>query len=233
MAIVKIHNLSISFRRGYLETTVLDDLTLSVETSRVVGILGESGCGKSTLLRILSGVEKNYTGEVLVYGIPPNPFKHSFALVPQHFALLPWKTIKENILLPLTFGKKKSTCHSFDEIVSTLKIEKLLHRYPSEISGGQQQRVALARAFLQKADLLLLDEPFSALDINNAKICKEFLMKQFKEESTPMTFLVSHNIEEIVDLCEEIVILKGIPGKIDCVISQPFTTASLKKILQE
>lgn len=217
---IKVTNLSLSFHRGKRVFQALQGVSFSVEEGKTVGIVGPSGCGKSSLLRILSGVYTRYQGEVLIKGETPNPRKHSFALVPQHYALLPWKQVKENILLPLFFGKHPSRKNTFDEVVNTLGLERILTQYPEELSGGQQQRVALARAFLQEPDLLLLDEPFSALDLYNATRCKEFLQQRLQDDSSPTTLLVSHNLEEVADLCDEVILMQGSPGKVQKVLAR-------------
>lgn len=118
------------------------------------------------------------------------------------------------------FGKHPSRKNTFDEVVNTLGLERILTQYPAELSGGQQQRVALARAFLQEPDLLLLDEPFSALDLYNATRCKEFLQQRLQDDSSPTTLLVSHNLEEVVDLCDEVILMQGSPGKVQKVLAR-------------
>lgn len=209
-----VKDLSLSFKRGRHTTQALQGISFSIEQGKTIGIVGSSGCGKSTLLRILAGVYTHYEGTVRILGEAPNPKKHSFALVPQHFALLPWKSVRENILLPILFGKKESAKTSLDEVSKRLGIEDLLSRYPLELSGGQQQRVALARALLQDPDFLFLDEPFSALDVFNASQCKDLLQGCLQKGSNPTTILVSHNLEEVEELCDSIIFMQGNPGRV-------------------
>ena len=211
---VEVRNLSVSFRRKGRLTQALQGVTFSAPAGSMVGIIGASGCGKSTLLRVLAGVERDYDGEVRIYGRAPNARKGSYALVPQHFGLLPWKKVSENILFPLRLGKTKAEDTTLEELVSLLGIGSLLERYPAELSGGQQQRVALARAFLQQSELLLLDEPFSALDANNALQCREFLMERMKKRERTTTFWVSHNVDEVTAACDFVFHMEGFPGTI-------------------
>lgn len=211
---VEVQNLSVSFRRKGRLTQALQGVTFSAPAGSMVGIIGASGCGKSTLLRVLAGVERDYDGEVRIYGRAPNARKGSYALVPQHFGLLPWKKVSGNILFPLRLGKTKAEDTTLAELVSLLGIGSLLERYPAELSGGQQQRVALARAFLQQSELLLLDEPFSALDANNALQCREFLMERIKKRERTTTFWVSHNVDEVTAACDFVFYMEGFPGTI-------------------
>lgn len=225
---ISVKDLSLSFKRGRHTTEALRGISFSIEQGKKVGIVGASGCGKSTLLRILAGVYTHYEGTVRILGEAPNPKKHSFALVPQHFALLPWKSVRENILLPILFGKKSTAKTSMEEVTRRLGIEDLLSRYPLELSGGQQQRVALARALIQEPDFLFLDEPFSALDLFNANQCKDLLKECLQQDSNPTTILVSHNLEEVEELCDAIIFMQGTPKRV-CQTTEDVSARELRK----
>lgn len=188
-------------RRGV--TKAISGLNCSIADGEVIGLVGASGSGKSTLLHILSGILQDYEGEVLINGERPTPKVHSIALVPQHFGLLPWKSVRDNILLPQSFGKKCPRASQLAEIAEQLEVAHLLERFPSQLSGGQRQRVALARAFVQSPDLLLMDEPFSALDTETAQKGREFF-RAFQEELGVTTILVSHNPQEIEALTDRV-----------------------------
>lgn len=217
MCFIAIKHLSYSYNGRRYSTPALADINLLIEQGEVLGLTGPSGCGKSTLLHILSGIIQNYIGTVQINGSRPNPRQHSIALVPQNFALLPWKTVEENILLPQTFGKRCPNALEQKRIVKELEIDRLLRKYPHELSGGQKQRIALARAFIQSPDLLLMDEPFSSLDIGTANKGRDFF-QHFQRELGVTTVLVSHNLEEIQGLTDRVAVLTGTPGTItsDC-----------------
>lgn len=200
---VSIKDLSYFYQSREGITQAIEGLTCSVADGEVLGLVGASGSGKSTLLHILSGILQDYKGEVLINGERPNPKRHSIALVPQHFGLLPWKSVRENILLPQAFGKACPRASKLPEIVAELEVGHLLKRYPSQLSGGQKQRVALARAFVQSPDLLLMDEPFSALDTDTAEKGRAFF-RSFQEELGVTTILVSHNPQEIETLTDRV-----------------------------
>lgn len=214
MSRVSIEHLSVAYKGRRGETVAVEDLSLTLEDGEILGLTGPSGCGKSTLLHVLSGIITDYEGTVLIDDMPPDPRIHSVALVPQGFALLPWMTVRENILLPHTLGGKECPNLShLDEVLQTLEIAPFVDRYPREVSGGQRQRVALARAMVQDPDLLLLDEPFSALDIGTAERSRA-LLQHFRRSLGLTTILVSHNVEEIAGLAERVIVMGGTPGRI-------------------
>lgn len=201
---VSIKDLYYFYRSRRGTTQAIGGLSCSIDNGEVLGLVGASGSGKSTLLHILAGILQDYKGEVLINGEKPNPKVHSIALVPQHFGLLPWKSVEENILLPESFGKKCPRASQLHKIVEQLEVGHLLKRYPSQLSGGQKQRVALARAFVQSPDLLLMDEPFSALDSETAEKGRAFF-RSFQEELGVTTILVSHNPQEVESLTDRVV----------------------------
>lgn len=214
MSRIVVEQLSVDYSSDKTRTTAVEGITFSLDDGEIIGLTGPSGCGKSTLLHVLSGIITDYRGMVLIDGVPPDPVRQSIALVPQGFALLPWKSVRENILLPQTLGGKVCPNLShLDEILEELDITPFLDRYPSQLSGGQKQRVALARAFVQDPDLLLLDEPFSALDIGTAERSRG-LLKRFRSGLGLTTILVSHNVLEIVGLARRVLVMGGSPGHI-------------------
>ena len=137
----------------YDDTNILEDINLNLPTGITCAVIGLSGCGKSTLLNVLAGLQKNYQGLVQINGENPSPKKQTIGFIPQNYGLLPWLTVKENILLGLKI-KKEAKQGLPQNLVDNLGLSNLLNRYPNNLSGGQQQRVSLARAFALKADLL-------------------------------------------------------------------------------
>lgn len=221
MAHLSIRNLSVSYRndRGD-KTSVLSDVNLEVEDGEICALLGPSGGGKSTLLHTISRLTTDYTGEILLQGEPPCPKQHHIALVPQHFGLLPWKRVRDNILLPQALGKRCLSSRNLDDIIQALDIEHLLDRYPHVLSGGQKQRVALARAFGLRPDILLLDEPFSALDIVTAERSKGILRQLWATYPTT-TIIVTHAPNDAIELADRIAVLGGHPGRILTDLTRP------------
>ena len=167
-----IQSLSASYTSSTSRQGKKDPILTGVSASigeEIVSVIGPSGGGKSTLIYCLSGIIEPTSGSITLNGLPLDPKRHQIALVPQQYGLLPWKRVRENILLPHSLGKRIVSEELQSSILHTLDIQSLLDRYPSELSGGQRQRVALARAFIMRPDLLLLDEAFSALDIATAE----------------------------------------------------------------
>lgn len=148
--------------------TALSDLSFTLTEGDFLQLTGASGAGKSTLLNVLAGIISLYSGFVSIGGLSPTDKRLLVAYVLQGYGLLPWKTVAENIMLPARLGHKQRPKDEQKALIELLGLDTMLRRYPLTLSGGQRQRVALARAFCQEASLLLLDEPFSALDLDKA-----------------------------------------------------------------
>ncbi len=198
------------------EQTVLEEVSLEIAPGEVVALLGRSGSGKSTLLRILAGLIQPTRGRVLSKGQPLNGPNPDVAMVFQSFALLPWLTVRENAELGLfARGADKATCEK--EAVTALSmvgLEGFEGAYPRELSGGMRQRVGFARAFVMKPDVLMMDEPFSALDVLTAENLRGEISELWEAGKFPAKsiLLVTHNIEEAVLLADRVVILGANPG---------------------
>jgi NitT/TauT family transport system ATP-binding protein len=198
------------------EQTVLEDVNLRVEPGEIVALLGRSGSGKSTLLRILAGLIPPSGGRVLNHGTPvegPNP---DVAMVFQSFALLPWLTVQENAELGLfARGVAREACEKEAvHALSMVGLEGFEGAYPKELSGGMRQRVGFARAFVMKPDVLMMDEPFSALDVLTAENLRGEISDLWERGAFPAKsiLIVTHNIEEAVLLADRIVVLGANPG---------------------
>jgi NitT/TauT family transport system ATP-binding protein len=198
------------------EQTVLEDITLNIASGEVVALLGRSGSGKSTLLRILAGLIPPSRGRVLKNGALLDGPNAGVAMVFQGFALLPWLTVQENAELGLfARGISRDICEREAlQALSMVGLEGFEGAYPKELSGGMRQRVGFARAFVMKPDVLMMDEPFSALDVLTAENLRGEISDLWDRGSFPARsiLLVTHNIEEAVLLADRIVILGANPG---------------------
>lgn len=203
--------------------TALSELGLEVPKGGTCAIIGPSGCGKSTLLRILAGIAKNYEGEVLVAGATVNPKTLSIGFIPQNYGLLPWKSLRDNIRLSWKVKHPETPLpEGEDTMLARLGIdETLLPRFPRELSGGQQQRASLARAFLLRPDVLLMDEPFSALDAITREEMQEVFFELWRAQ-TVTAVIVTHDVEEAMYLGQTIVVLSPAPGRVVSVTDNPF-----------
>lgn len=189
-----------------------ENVSFSIEEGETIGILGTSGCGKSTLLRVLSGLDRDFEGEINIAGMGDQPIGMIF----QEPRLMPWLTVKENIL----FGAKdsKTAEASIQAYLNLVGLEDFGDYYPKDLSGGMAQRTAIARALIGQPDILLLDEPFSALDAFTKMQLQDLLLKIQKSRSTTM-IIVTHDIDEALYLCDRIFILGGQPGTLQAQMS--------------
>ena len=207
---LEVKNLYVS----YGERDILKNISFSLSKGETLSIIGPSGCGKSTLLLSIANLKENTSGNI------SNEFKDT-NLILQSNGLFPWKTIRENIQLGLIIKgiSKDKIEKSTEKIASNLNIEHILDKYPSEVSGGEKQRAALARALVLDSDLLLMDEPSSALDSINKENFQNILCKIQKEYNMSY-IIVTHNIEEAVILGKRIAIM--IDGEIKKIIENPY-----------
>ena len=214
---------SVDYGTGEDAVHALADISLCVERGTVLALIGASGCGKSTLLRVVAGLVRPTAGTLHADGANVDPRVLRIGFLPQNYGLLAWKTVRENILLGAEIKgewdeKRKAI---FDELVADLGLKDLLTRYPHELSGGQQQRVGLARVFLLAPDLLLMDEPFSALDAITRESMQEVFLSLRKKYAVT-TMLVTHYVEEALALAGRIAVMAGTPGRIAEIIDNPF-----------
>lgn len=198
---------------------ILHEIDFEINKGEILTVLGPSGSGKSTLLNILGGIIKNYSGKIEFDNLPIKQIAKGY--IPQNLGLLPWKTVKENIYLTEKINKNiKISAEEVTNIIQELEIESLLNRYPTEISGGQKQRVALARLFVSKPELLLMDEPFSALDTFTAENSRKLFLELWKSRKIT-TIFSTHNLSEAVQLGKKILIISKLPGRILHIIDNP------------
>ena len=223
-----LKNVSINYKRKKETINVINNFSLQIEQGESVVILGASGCGKSTLVNTLAGTITFASGDIVYVKEQKsrslNPKIHKIGIIPQNCGLLPWKTVKENCLLPLRIRKEQvneSRIKEITNIYKSLDIEALLHKYPNELSGGQTQRAAIARAFIMRPDLLLMDEPFSALDEITREEARELFLKIWNQHK-PTTVLVTHSIEEALYLGNRIIVMGTDRGNIKHQMDNPY-----------
>jgi ABC-type nitrate/sulfonate/bicarbonate transport system ATPase subunit len=202
--------------------TVLSGINFNLPFHKSLAIVGPSGCGKTTLLLIIAGLVQPTEGSVLFQGAPVLSPNRTTALVLQEYGLFPWKRVADNILLGAKLQNIKVTTEKLETLKKELDIEGLDHLYPTQLSGGQRQRVALARALLLNPLLLLLDEPFAAIDTVTREKLQNQLLLAFKKREFSF-IIVTHNIEEAVFLGEKIIILGTGTPNIQAVIDNPGT----------
>ena len=219
---ITVQDLTVRYGADLSSSVALDHVSLSVPQGTTCAVIGPSGCGKSTLLRVLAGIAHDYEGRVQINGQPIQPAVQRIGFMPQNYGLLPWRTVRENIRLGLKIRKavNAGTSQRIVRLMERLGIEGLDMRYPHELSGGQQQRVGLARAFALRPDILLMDEPFSALDAITREEMQDVFLGLWRE-SAVSTVLVTHYVEEAVYLGQQIVILSDHPGKVREIIHNP------------
>ncbi|MDD2876773.1 MAG: nitrate/sulfonate/bicarbonate ABC transporter ATP-binding protein [Acidiphilium sp.] len=208
------------------ELIVLDDVNVSLHEGEIVGLLGRSGSGKSTLLRIIAGLLRPTKGEVSWQGKPVRGPVRGIAMVFQSFALFPWLSVQENVELGLEAqGIARAERESrAEEAIDLIGLGGYDGAYPKELSGGMRQRVGLARALVTHPDLLLMDEPFSALDVLTAETLRTDLIDLWSERKLPVKsiLIVTHNIEEAVLMCDRILVFASDPGRVAHEMVVPF-----------
>jgi NitT/TauT family transport system ATP-binding protein len=214
----KIQLQDVTMRYGKRRTPAIADISLKVPENSFVTVIGPSGCGKSTLLKLVSKVMAPSEGSVLIDGKPAAgaDLTGRLSFMFQQPLLLPWRTTLENVILPLQVIRPKAKRENTEEATRMLELVGLAHALdlrPHEMSGGMRQRAALARALVSKPEILLMDEPFGAVDeINRAKLQLELL--SIWESLKPTIMLVTHQIEEAVLLSDQIVVMSDSPGTI-------------------
>jgi NitT/TauT family transport system ATP-binding protein len=224
---VSVDQVSMVFRGRGEPLIALEKVDLYVPAGRFGSIIGPSGCGKSTLLRLIADVMQPFAGSVTLGGETPRAARHEHALgfVFQSPTLLPWRTVRQNVELPLDIVGRRSarrSASSSAELIELVGLKGFEQALPSELSGGMQQRCAIARALMLKPDVLLLDEPFGALDeITRQRMNLELL--RIWAESGTTAVLVTHSIAEAVFMSDQVHIMSPRPGRITASIDIPLS----------
>lgn len=214
------------FDRNQSELLVLDGVNLTLREGEIVGLLGRSGSGKSTLLRIIAGLIQPTSGEVEYLGKPVTGPAEGIAMVFQTFALFPWLTVLQNVeagLEALGVGAQERRERAL-KAIDLIGLDGFENAYPRELSGGMRQRVGFARALVVDPTILLMDEPFSALDVLTAETLRTDLLDLWTQGRMPIksVLIVTHNIEEAVFMCDRILVLSSNPGRVIAEIKVPF-----------
>ncbi len=218
------HLKKVFYSQNDREVIALADINLSVQENEFLCILGPSGCGKSTFLRIVAGLEKASSGTVFYEGEEHIKPRREIGMIFQSYSLMPWLNVLDNIALGLDFAgvpkaKRIASARKFLEMIEMGDFGKA---YPHELSGGMQQRVAIARSLANNPDVLLMDEPFGALDAYTRIIMQKELLRIWEQHKITIIF-VTHSVDEAVYLADRIVLMSSSPGKIkkDMPITMP------------
>jgi NitT/TauT family transport system ATP-binding protein len=204
-----------SLSKTYGERLVLDDVSLDIGAGEIVTIVGPSGCGKTTLLRCIEGLMTPSVGSVTIDGQLVTKPLEGVAMVFQHFGLFPWKTVYANVAYGLRVGgaSKELIAQRVPKFIEMVGLGGFEKAYPHQLSGGMQQRAGLARALATEPDVLVMDEPFGAIDAQTRELLQFELLRIWEQRPTSMIF-VTHSIEEAVLMGDRVVILRGRPGQI-------------------
>ncbi len=200
MSVIKIENLTKRFKD---EVTIFNNLNITFKEREIVGILGTSGCGKSTLLRVAAGLDTNYEGDIYVHEELHKGVHEKIGFIFQEARLMPWLNVEENV----AFGVRgEARLKKADKMLSVVGLEGYNKYYPKALSGGMAQRVAIARALINSPEILLLDEPFSALDALTKMTLQELILDLWRTEKSSTIGIITHDIDEALYLCDRLII---------------------------
>lgn len=202
--------------------TVLEDINLDIQPGEFISIVGSSGCGKSTLLRLLVGLEQQYQGQILVDGEKTFGTSLNRGIIFQDHRLFPWLSVRENIRIALHRSNlaRAEEDQLIDAHLALVNLTDFKNAYPSQLSGGMNQRVAIARSLVNRPQILLLDEPFGALDALTRQNLQDELQRIWQTEKITM-IIVTHDVEEAIFLGDRVVVMQPHPGRIKRIVDVP------------
>lgn len=212
---IEVKDINKSFKTNKKNLEVLKDINLHIDNGKFVCLLGPSGCGKTTLLRLIAGLDKPTSGEIIADGEVVKKPSGDRAVIFQQYSLFPWLSVIDNVMFGLNLNNKskEENLKHAETYLERVGLSEFKDAYPHELSGGMKQRVAIIRSLLNHAPILLMDEPFSALDMQNRHKLQKQLIGVWKRFENTIVF-VTHDVDEAVYLADEIVIMDKNPGKI-------------------
>jgi len=216
---IEVKNLSLTYDSGSGEYTALRDVNFTIEDGEFVSLIGSSGCGKSTLLNLFAGLMQPNAGEILIDGEKVIGTGRDRSVVFQHYSLFPWMSARKNIVFALKQGQrgydKNALREKADRYLDLVGLKNAGNKYPRELSGGMQQRVAIARALALDSRMLLMDEPFGAVDARNRAKLQELLLDLWaSEEQRKTVIFVTHDIDEAIFLSDKIIVVSSDHGRV-------------------
>lgn len=209
MNMIEFKNISFA----YTSDLVVSSLNFQLGRSNIIGMLGPSGCGKSTVLRLVAGLEKPTEGSILYAGESKEPPINGLRFSFQDFDAFPWRTVEDNLILAGATQKERDSAFFVDELLNKIGLYKHREKFPAELSGGMQKRLALGRWIATRPEIVLLDEPFSSLDIDTKYEMYELLQLLWCEWQC-LIVIVTHDIHEAVYLCDEIIVSTPMPFQV-------------------
>ncbi|KKB33523.1 ABC transporter ATP-binding protein [Bacillus thermotolerans] len=232
-SMLTIEHVSKTFQNDQDRVHVLHDLDISVRNGEFISIIGPSGCGKSTLLKLIAGLDPDFDGTIAVGGQAVDGPSKDRGFIFQEHRLFPWLTVEKNISGNLSL-KDPSVRQRVDELLSLVHLKGFEKAYPRQLSGGMSQRVAIARALLRHPGVLLLDEPFGALDAFTRTHLQEALLEIWKKNQTTM-LLVTHDIDEAIFLSSKVIVMEAKPGRVKAAIpiELPYPRTRISQSFQE
>ena len=234
MSRINIRDLSVEYGTKNKSFKAVDRVNLDIKEGEFVSLLGASGCGKSTLISTIDGLRRPSGGTVIIDGEPISGTGKDRSIVFQNYSLFPWMTVKKNVefglrqLRPELSKKERSDIAL--EFVEKVGLSEFKNKYPLKLSGGQQQRVAIARALAVNTPILLMDEPFGALDTKTRASLQDLLLSLWRSEEKKKTVIfVTHDVDEAIFLSDRIVIMQPNPGRIYKEVSVPFSRPRIRE----